>query len=189
MANIEYFANEVKTEQDAVQDRTDTSAKIQPASCVRAGHGIPVHLGRGVRIELLTSPKEDSYWVMKATLHPGEAVPLHSHSAAEDFYLLSGEAEALVQTQHGLDWMKVQTGDFIHIPGNMKHAWRNRCLAPAEQIIVTSAKLGRFLQELGEILRVSRNNGTMEKLRHVSERYGYWLGSPEENAQLGISLS
>jgi hypothetical protein len=40
MANIEYFANEVKTEQDAVQDRTATSAKIQPASCVRAGHGI-----------------------------------------------------------------------------------------------------------------------------------------------------
>jgi hypothetical protein len=30
MANIEYFANEVKTEQDAVQDRTATSAKIQP---------------------------------------------------------------------------------------------------------------------------------------------------------------
>ena len=26
MANIEYFANEVKTEQDAVQDRTATSA-------------------------------------------------------------------------------------------------------------------------------------------------------------------
>jgi hypothetical protein len=70
MANIEYFENEVKTGQDAVQDRTATSAKIQPASCVRAGHGIPMHLGRGVRIELLTSPKEDSYWVMKATLEP-----------------------------------------------------------------------------------------------------------------------
>src|SRR5260370_39838914 len=78
MANIEYFANEVKTEQDAVQDRTATSAKIQPASCIRAGHGIPVHLGRGVRIELLASPKEGSYCVVKATLHPGEAVPLHA---------------------------------------------------------------------------------------------------------------
>jgi quercetin dioxygenase-like cupin family protein len=187
VANIESFVNEVKTEQDAVQERAATRAKFKPASLVRAGHGIPVHLGHAT-IQLLTLPREDSYWVMKASLHPGESVPLHSHSDAEDFYLLSGEAEALVQAKHGLEWQTIKMGDFIHIPGDMKHAWRNRHSGPAEQIIVTSPRLGRFLHELGKLLRVGGNNGTMEKLQHLTERYGYWLGSPEENAELGISL-
>ena len=133
MVNIEYYANKVKTERDAVQDRTATSAEFQPTSLVRAGQGTPVDLGRGVRMELLASSNEDTYWVIKGTLQPGEAVPLHSHNDAEDFYLLSGQAEALVQTEHGLEWKTVQTEDFIHIPGNMKHAWRNRCSAPIDR--------------------------------------------------------
>jgi quercetin dioxygenase-like cupin family protein len=169
MANIQYFANESAT-----------------ASVVRAGHGIPVNLGVAA-LELLTTP-EDSYWVMRASLQPGEAVPLHSHADREDFYLISGEAEALVETSHGLEWQTIQAGDFIHIPGNMKHAWRNRHSAPAEQIVVTTAKLGRFLQELGELIRTNGEDRTMETLGRLAERYGYWLGSPQENAELGISL-
>jgi quercetin dioxygenase-like cupin family protein len=180
MADVEYFANEVEIRQDV------TTTKFQPASVIRAGHGIPVHLG-ATTLELLTTPK-DSYWVMKGTLHPGEAVPLHSHSDIEDFYLVSGEAEVLVQTQQGLEWNAVRGGDFIHIPGNMKHAWRNGRSVPVEMIVVTPAKLGRFLQELGELTRTGGRNGTMETLRRLAERYGYWLGSPQENAELGISL-
>jgi hypothetical protein len=71
MANIEYFDNKMKTERVAVQARAATGAEIQPASLIRAGHGIPVDLG-ATTFELLTSPKEDTYWVIKATLHPDE---------------------------------------------------------------------------------------------------------------------
>jgi quercetin dioxygenase-like cupin family protein len=180
MADVEYFANEVKIGQDV------TTIKFQPASVIRAGHGIPVHLGVAT-LELLTTPK-DSFWVMKATLHPGEAVPLHSHDDPEDFLVLSGEAEALVETQHGLEWQTIQAGDFIHIPGNMKHAWRNRHSAPAEKIVVTTEKLGRFLHELGALTGGEGTHGTMETLRRLAERYGYWLGSPQENQGLGILL-
>jgi len=45
MANIEYFDNKMKTERVAVQGRAATGAEIQPASLIRAGHGIPVDLG------------------------------------------------------------------------------------------------------------------------------------------------
>jgi quercetin dioxygenase-like cupin family protein len=145
-----------------------------------------VNLGHAT-LELLT-PEEDSYWVMKGSLWPGESVPLHSHDDAEDFYLLSGEAEALVQTQRGLEWRTVQTGDFIHIPGNTRHAWRNRSSAPAEKVIVTSSKLGRFLQEMGELMRAGGNREAIKALIYLSERYGFWLGSAEENAAVGISL-
>jgi quercetin dioxygenase-like cupin family protein len=179
MANIESLTHKVNAGQNRVQE-------FHPASVVRAGHGIPVDLG-ATRIELLTSTRGDSYWVMKAILHPGESVPLHAHDDVEDFYVVSGEAEALVQTGQGLEWIAMQPGDFVHIPGNMKHAWRNWHLAPAETIVVTTPKLGRFLQELGE-LRNGAGNGAMDNLGQLSERYGYWVASAEENAAVGISL-
>jgi quercetin dioxygenase-like cupin family protein len=188
MPTIENSPNKPKTERDTVREPTATSATFRHVHLVHAGHGIPLDLGPSVRIELLTSPKEEDYWVIKGTLDPGANVPLHSHDDAEDFYVLSGEAEALVETTNGLEWHIVQTGDFIHIPGDMKHAWRNRFSRPAEKFIVTPAKLGRFFHEMDELIRAGGNNGTMEKLRDLSKRYGYWLGSPEENAAVGISL-
>jgi hypothetical protein len=54
MANIEYFDNKMKTERVAVQARAATGAEIQPASLIRAGHEIPVHLG-ATTFELLTA--------------------------------------------------------------------------------------------------------------------------------------
>jgi quercetin dioxygenase-like cupin family protein len=188
MANIKDTANKPKTEDGPVQQQGVTHAKIPPANLVSAGHGIPVDLGPAVGIELLTLPNEDNYWVMKGTLQPGANVPLHSHEDAEDFFVLSGEAEALLETSNGLEWRRVQKGDFIHIPGNLKHAWRNRFSTPSEQIVVTSSTLGRFLREMGEVIRAGGKNGGMEKLRELSARYGYWFGSPEENAAVGISL-
>ena len=187
MPTIENSANNPKTKGEAARKRTSVSATIQPAHLVHAGREIPLDLGPSVRIELLTSPNEEDYWVMKGTLEPGASVPLHSHGDDEDFYVLSGRAEALVETTNGLEWKRVQAGDFIHIPGNMKHAWRNHFSTPAEKIIVTPAKLGRFFREMDELIRAVGNNGTMEKLKDLSDRYGYWLGSPEENAAVGIS--
>jgi quercetin dioxygenase-like cupin family protein len=187
MADVEYLANEVKTGQDVTTTKFEPARVIlEPASVIRAGRGIPVHLG-ATTLDLLSAP-EDGSWVMKGILHPGEAVPLHRHSDMEDFYLVSGEAEVLVQTQQGLEWKAARGGDFIHIPGNVKHAWRNGRSFPVEMIVVTPAKLGRFLQELGELTRTSGRNGIVETARRLAERYGYWLGSPQENAAVGISL-
>jgi len=54
MANIEHFDNKMKTERAALQARAATSAEIQPASLIRAGHGIPVDLG-ATTFKLLTA--------------------------------------------------------------------------------------------------------------------------------------
>jgi quercetin dioxygenase-like cupin family protein len=188
MASIDYPANKVNGQPEATLERAEAAANVLLPSIVEAGQGIPVMSAAGVTIKLLTPPREDGCWVMKGILQPGESVPLHSHSPDEDFYLVSGEAEVLMQTEQGLEWKTVQTGEFVHIPGDTKHAWRNRSSAPVEQIIVTSARLGRFLQELGDLIGVGGRDGIMEKLRRLTERYGYWLGSPEENAAMGISL-
>jgi len=146
----------------------------------------------GPKIEPLTSTVEDSYCVMKGTIPPGVGIPLHSHGDAESFYVLSGEGQVLVQSQDGLDWQTLKPGDFVQVPGDAKHAWRNISDQPLQALIITTPKLGNALREMGEPVP-GRDQGSlgsepMERLAEITERYGYWMASPEENVKLGISL-
>jgi quercetin dioxygenase-like cupin family protein len=147
----------------------------------------------GPKIELLTASEESAYCVMKGTIPPGVAVPLHSHEDAESFYLLSGEAQFLMQTGRGFEWQTLRPGDFVHITGGAKHAWRNVSHQPVEALITCTVKLGRALREMGRPTsdgdRQPPAQEHIQRLAEISARYGYWLGSPEENVEVGISLS
>jgi hypothetical protein len=60
--------------------------------------------------------------------------------------------------------------------------------------IVSTSKMARFFQELGVPVRPGEtpNPPSPEALRHfqaISERYGYWNATPEENARVGIPLA
>src|ERR1700757_2246086 len=124
---------------------------IQVTQIFKPGERTVLDLADGNRIELLSPPTEDAYCVMIGTIPPGGGVPLHSHPEAESFYVLSGVVEALVQTTGGLEWQRLAQGDFIHIPAGVKHAWRNRPNEPASALITCTAKLGRALQEMGQL--------------------------------------
>jgi len=91
------------------------------------------------------------------------------------------------------NWIAIGVGQFVYIPGNEKHAWRNVSAKDATVLIITTAKLGNFLEEIG--VTISGESQPLapspERLQHFVEtgiRYGYWLGNPEENAAIGISL-
>jgi hypothetical protein len=61
------------------------------------------------------------------------------------------------------------------------------------QLITTTSKLGRFLQEVGRPVVQGERVGPpspdeIQRFVKTAERYGYWLATPEENASLGISL-
>ena len=166
---------------------------IQITQIVKDGQRTVLDLPDGNRIEPLSPSTEDAYCVLKGTIPPGGGVPLHSHADSESFYVLSGEVEVLVQTTGGLEWQKLRPGDFIHIPVGAKHAWRNRSSKPMSALITCTAKLGCALQEMGQLMS---EGGTrilsqerIQRLVEISERYGYWLGSREENATVGIELA
>jgi quercetin dioxygenase-like cupin family protein len=152
-----------------------------------------LHLLDGARMEPLSPWSEDAYCVMRGTIPPGVSVPLHSHEDAESFYLLSGEAEALVQTADGLQWQTLRPGDFIHISDGAKHAWRNVSSEPMSALIICTAKLGRALEEMGQLTSEYGaqfpSQAAIQRLVEISTRYGYWLGSQEENAAVGIQLA
>ena len=165
---------------------------MKVAQIVKNNQRTVLHQPGGTRIELLTPRSEDDYCVMTGTIPPGASVPLHSHEDAESFYQLSGESEALVQTAAGLQWQTLRPGDFIHIPGGAKHAWRNSSGQIATALITCTPKLGSALEEMG---LVANTNGTqfllpaaLQRLVEIGSCYGYWLGSPEENAAVGIEL-
>jgi quercetin dioxygenase-like cupin family protein len=149
----------------------------------------------GPTIEFLTSPHDtqSDFCVLKGTLPPGISVPLHSHADTEDFFVISGEIEGL---RHDGDedykWIKAKTGDYIHVPSNARHAWRNVSNKPTLVHIITTKKLGHFFEETRRAETNAPQPVTSEDLvrfAEISTRYRYWNASSEENASVGIQMS
>jgi quercetin dioxygenase-like cupin family protein len=158
----------------------------QRSEIVRAGRGNVYGLGGPIVESLGPFGGDDAYRVMRGTLLPGTQVSLHSHPDPESFFVVSGEAEILIETATGLEWRPIRRGDFAHIPPGAKHAWRNPHAVPSEAVVAMTPRLSRFLCELGELYK---NEGFVpEKFRELERQYGYWSGSPEENAAVGIAM-
>ena len=151
----------------------------------------------GPTVELLTSPQEASidFCVLKGVIPPGVSVPLHSHPDTEDFFVISGEVQALRQGAQGYEWIVAKAGDHLHVPSGARHGWRNVSSKPLVAFLITTRKLAQFFQEVGRPVAGTSQPVTGEDLAHflvrfatVSAKYGYWNATPEENAAVGIRL-
>jgi quercetin dioxygenase-like cupin family protein len=150
-------------------------------------------LGPSVQFLLGPQGSDEAPCVIKGTLPPGGSVPIHSHQDIEAFYVLSGKVEVLSEKEGKTHWIAAGPGDFIEVPKGAKHGFRNRSPHPVVQLITTTSKLGRFFQEIGRSIPQGANGNPIspDQLRHLeqtSERYGYYLATPEENAAAGITL-
>jgi quercetin dioxygenase-like cupin family protein len=147
----------------------------------------------GPTIEFLTSPDEadDGLCVMRGVIPPGVVVPIHSHDDAEAFYILPGTQQVLTQGTDGLEWNDARAGDYIDVPRGTPHAHRNVSHDPAVDLLITTARLGRFFQDVGKPATDPPQPPSAEDVAHfiaTSVRYGYTLGTPEENKAVGIDL-
>jgi hypothetical protein len=66
-----------------------------------------------------------------------------------------------------------------------------RSMVPHNQ--TTTSKLGRFFQEVGRSINQAADLSAplpaeIQNFLRTAERYGYWMGTPEENSSAGISL-
>ncbi len=150
----------------------------------------------GPTIQVLTEPGADdgSPCIMRGTIPPGGAAPLHSHPDPETFILLSGEAEALAEWNGDLGWAQIEPSGIFHVPSGAKHAWRNRSQQWAVLIVVSTSRMGRFFRAIGTPVAPGRQPSgppsadQIRRLLETSERYGYWVGTPDENARVGLVL-
>jgi quercetin dioxygenase-like cupin family protein len=148
----------------------------------------------GPTVEFISGPDDPGadFCVMRGVLPPGVVVPLHSHDDDEDFLILAGTQQVLVEDAHGLQWRDMHAGDYVHIPGGIVHAHRNVSDEPAVDLVITSTRLGQFFRELARPdvgLREPLTPEDLGRLIALSAKYGYILGTPEQNAAVGIELS
>jgi quercetin dioxygenase-like cupin family protein len=114
--------------------------------------------------------------VIRGTVPPGVSIGLHSHPEPETFIALSGALEGYA----GDHWELIRAGDVFHIPPDIPHGFRNRGAEPAVMFIVTTGRVWRFFEDVA--------GGSVRRFIETAERYGHWLGTPEDNAAVGIEL-
>ena len=154
------------------------------------GHSLAV---LGTIVEFVSQPdtRGGDFCVIRGTVPPGAIVPLHSHEDAEDFLILAGSQQVLTEGPEGLRWTEAHAGDYVRIPGGTLHAHRNVSDQPAVDLIVTTPQMGRFFEEIGVPLGDTPRPPSPEDVGRfvaASARYGYTLGTPDQNAAVGIQL-
>jgi len=145
----------------------------------------------GPTLEFLVLPEEaqNEFCVLRGVIPLGGSVPLHSHPPTEDFFIISGKTQALKQVAGGYEWIEMKAGDYIHVPSEERHAWRNVSSEPLVVLLITNARLGQFFQEAGRPVTGAPQPVTPEDLAHfltVAAQYGHWYATPEESAAVEI---
>ncbi|WP_059042962.1 cupin domain-containing protein [Paenibacillus rubinfantis] len=143
----------------------------------------------GPRIQHLTTLMEDEgYCLMRAEFGPGVFVPLHSHEDRETFYVLSGELEAWSDGS----WTSIRAGEIFDVPANTKHSIKNGSNESTFVIAVSTVRMGEFFKKVGRPAQSVKPGppepADLQNFRTVAAQYGFWLGSPEDNAAIGIKL-
>jgi quercetin dioxygenase-like cupin family protein len=155
----------------------------------------PLSAPNGTLFEILASPQEvgDDICLIRGTMPPGVAVPLHSHPDLELFYVLEGSVEIFQSKEGASGWITVGVGAVVAVRGDVKHALRNTSSLPATMVVVTTSRLYEFFVAVSKPLEPKRRPAppTPEEMRAffgTVASYGYWMASPEENAAIGISF-
>jgi len=149
----------------------------------------------GVLLNFLVTPAETGHEVsfFKGILPPGVVIPLHSHAEPEIFYVLEGSLEVYRECGQPQRWSTTQPGGVVAIPGNVKHALRNTTSTPTTVLLVTQEELYNFFRSIAKPFEAGQmpappSPEDMQQLFVAAAKYHYWMGSPEENATIGISL-
>jgi quercetin dioxygenase-like cupin family protein len=143
----------------------------------------------GPIVEFLTPEGDEQVCVVRAVIPPGVTVPLHSHDDFEDFYVLAGRHQVLVHGDDGPQWRDVHAGDYVRVPADVPHALRNLSEEPAVDLMITTARMGKFFREVGRLAGSPAPTAQeVARFVEIAGRYGYLLATPEENAAVGITL-
>lgn len=148
----------------------------------------------GVQLQFLVTPEKtgNQTSLYKGILPSGVVIPLHSHPDSEVFYLLEGMLEVYQENGESKCWHSLSAGNAIAVAPGVKHALRNTSSAPSTVIAVTEHCLYEFFREIAKPaeqgLMTPLSPEDMQRLLAVAAKYSYWMGSPEENAAVGIKL-
>ena len=127
----------------------------------------------------------DDYCLLIGEVPAGAIVPFHSHSDRETFYVLSGE----MNFYDGTSWQVLKQGEFVDVLSNTRHAWRNASESSASLLVVTTVRMGVFLQKVSSAANTPVAGTEKDQFFKLVQEYGYWLASPEDNGAIGLATN
>jgi quercetin dioxygenase-like cupin family protein len=130
----------------------------------------PTFLGPGDLYTFLVTGAESggSYFAMEAIVPPGGGPPPHTHSHEDEtFYVVEGECTFRL----GEDTVVAGPGDFVNVPRQTVHCFRNDGAAPARMILTfTPAGIEHFFEETLE-LALDPTRPPTDNIEEVGARY------------------
>jgi quercetin dioxygenase-like cupin family protein len=88
--------------------------------------------------------------VCEMVLAPGEGVPVHSHTSAESFYVLTGAVDFYRICDGNEDWVSCEAGDLMILPPNSLHGFYNRGLSVCRLLGISTAAHQAFFDAVAE---------------------------------------
>lgn len=143
----------------------------------------------GLRLQHLTalSQGEGEYCLIRSLFPAGAVVPIHSHADRETFYIIHGELQGLRSDR----WVSLVDGDVFDVPSDVRHAFRNQSGASVSLLLVTTVRMGRFFRDVSRPATLPVGPpmpADRQRFFEIAHSYGHWLGSPADNAAVGMNL-
>ena len=149
----------------------------------------------GTLLQFVSTPEQSraNLSVMRGGIPAGAIVPLHSHASPEIFYIMEGKLDVFQDQGESSRWKTATAGDVVTVAGGVKHALRNPGSSLVITILISDGQLYRFFSELAEPFDPGTgapppSPAVMQKLFEVAARYNYWIGTPADNAAIGIHI-
>ncbi len=143
-------------------------------------------LGPQLRHRTALTDNDDDFCLIEAIFPPGAFVRLHSHEH-ETFFVLAGEFQGFKDGQ----WHDLCAGSVFDVPAGVRHALRNVSGDFTHLLVATTMRVGRFLRDVGRPVSQATSApptaAEVERFTKASAAYGYWRGSPEDNAAVGLA--
>jgi mannose-6-phosphate isomerase-like protein (cupin superfamily) len=113
-------------------------------------------------------------WEMAA--NAGGPDPHIHHTFSESFYVLDGR----VRLFDGASWVEARAGDFLYVPKNGIHAFRNESDEPAAMLILFAPGRPReeYFKALAENARVGRTMTDEERTAFLAKHDQYMVDIP-----------
>lgn len=129
----------------------------------------------------------EGYCVILSVVPAGVVIPVHSHPDRETLYVIDGQLDGLL----GSTWQIYGPRSVIDVPDGVPHAFRNGSGQEVTALLVTTMRMGRFFREIGRpadrsVEPVPPGPDQIAALISAARRYGYRLGTDEDNAAVGI---
>jgi quercetin dioxygenase-like cupin family protein len=129
--------------------------------------------------------EEKDFSVIRSLMPSGTLVPVHSHADREVCVVVEGVLSVWLDGA----WHEVHPGDCIGIPPDARHSLFNGCGREIAMMLITTPLMRRFFDAVSVPAAEVSGPPDAERIGKfvtLALQHGFWLGSPEDQARIGM---